>query len=54
MNGNANPRRGWRVFSAKWAAAKTTNPVEADVGKLHTEMGQLLMERGLLAKAFGR
>ena len=43
-----------RVFSAPSAAAETAKAVEADVEKLHAQIGKLLVERDFLAKASGR
>ena len=41
------------VFSDRSAAAETARAAsEADVEKLHAKIGQLLMERDFLAKAF--
>ena len=40
------------VFSGKAEAAEASR--EADVEKLHAKIGQLLVERDFLAKAFGR
>ena len=42
------------VFSVRSAATETAKAVEADVGKLHAKIGQLLVERDFLAKASGR
>jgi transposase len=39
------------VFEGKPEAGKTS---EADVEKLHAKIGQLVVERDFLAKAFGR
>jgi transposase len=39
------------VFEGKSEAGKTN---EADVGKLHAKIGQLVVERDFLATAFGR
>jgi transposase len=39
------------IFANKPEAAKTR---EADVEKLHAKIGQLVVERDFLAKAFGR
>jgi len=40
------------VFSGKAEAAEASR--EADVEKLHAKIGQLVVERDFLAKAFGR
>ena len=42
------------VFSARSAAQETAKSSEAEVEKLHAKIGQLLVERDFLAKAFGR
>jgi transposase len=42
------------VFSDRSAAAETAKSAEAEVEKLHAKIGQLLVERDFLAKAFGR
>jgi transposase len=43
------------VLSGKAAAAQeSAKAAEAEVGKLHAKIGQLLVERDLLAKASGR
>jgi transposase len=42
------------VFSAKSAASETAKAVETDVEKLHAKIGQLVVERDFLTKAFGR
>jgi transposase len=42
------------VFSGKSAAAETARSTGAEVEKLYTEIGQLLVERDFLAKASGR
>jgi transposase len=42
------------VFSDRSAVQETTKPSEAEVEKLHAKIGQLLVERDFLAKAFGR
>ena len=40
------------VFSGKAEAVEASR--EADVEKLHAKIGQLVVERDFLAKAFGR
>lgn len=40
------------TFSGKSEATKAAN--EADVAKLHAKIGQLVVERDFLSKAFGR
>jgi transposase len=42
------------VFSDRSAAQETAKSSEAEVEKLHAKIGQLLVERDFLAKAFGR
>ena len=42
------------VFSGKAAAQESAKVAEAEVEKLHAEIGQLLVERDFLAKASGR
>ena len=42
------------VFSDRSAAQETVKSSEAEVEKLHAKIGQLLVERDFLAKAFGR
>ena len=42
------------VFSDRLAAQETAKSSEAEVEKLHAKIGQLLVERDFLAKAFGR
>jgi transposase len=42
------------VFSDRSAAQETARLSEAEVEKLHAKIGQLLVERDFLAKAFGR
>ena len=42
------------VFSDRSAVQETTKSSEAEVEKLHAKIGQLLVERDFLAKAFGR
>jgi transposase len=42
------------VFSDRSVAQETTKSSEAEVEKLHAKIGQLLVERDFLAKAFGR
>ena len=42
------------VFSGKEAAQETAKSSEAEVEKLHAKIGQLVVERGFLAKASGR
>jgi transposase len=42
------------VFSDWSVAQETTKSSEAEVEKLHAKIGQLLVERDFLAKAFGR
>ena len=42
------------VFSGKAAAQEGAKAAEAEVEKLHAKIGQLLVERDFLAKAFGR
>ncbi len=42
------------VFSGKTAAQESARAGEAEVEKLHAKIGQLLVERDFLAKAFGR
>jgi len=42
------------VFSDRSAAQEMARSSEAEVEKLHAKIGQLLVERDFLAKAFGR
>jgi transposase len=42
------------VFSDRSAAHETAKSSEAEVEKLHAKIGQLLVERDFLARAFGR
>ncbi len=42
------------VFSGKEAAQGAAKSSEAEVEKLHAKIGQLVVERGFLAKASGR
>jgi transposase len=42
------------VFSDRSAAQETAKSSEAEVEKLHTKIGQLVVERDFLAKASGR
>ena len=42
------------VFSGKSEAQEAAKSSEAEVEKLHAKIGQLLVERDFLAKAFGR
>jgi transposase len=42
------------VFSDRSAAQEAAKTSEAEVEKLHAKIGQLLVERDFLAKAFGR
>ena len=42
------------VFSGKATAQENAKTSEAEVEKLHARIGQLLVERDLLAKASGR
>ena len=42
------------VFSDRSAAQETAKSSEAEVEKLHAKIGQLVVERDFLAKAFGR
>jgi transposase len=42
------------VFSDRSLAQETAKSSEAEVEKLHAKIGQLLVERDFLAKAFGR
>jgi transposase len=42
------------VFSGRSEAEQTAKSTEAEVEKLHAKIGQLLVERDFLAKAFGR
>ena len=42
------------MFSGKEAAQDTARLSEAEVEKLHAKIGQLVMERDFLVKAFGR
>ena len=42
------------VFSDRLVAQETAKSSEAEVEKLHAKIGQLLVERDFLAKAFGR
>ena len=42
------------VFSDRSAVQETAKSSEAEVEKLHAKIGQLLVERDFLAKAFGR
>ncbi|GHE79625.1 hypothetical protein GCM10019059_42650 [Camelimonas fluminis] len=45
--------RGWPgVFSGKTEAAESAR--EGEIDKLHATIGQLVVERDFLAKAFGR
>ena len=41
------------VFSGKSEAQETMKSTEAEVEKLHAKIGQLLVERDFLVKAFG-
>jgi len=42
------------VFSGKSEVLQTARSSEAEVEKLHAKIGQLVVERDFLAKAFGR
>ena len=42
------------VFSDRSSAQEATKSSEAEVDKLHAKIGQLVVERDFLAKAFGR
>jgi transposase len=42
------------VFSDHSASQETAKSSEAEVERLHAKIGQLLVERDFLAKAFGR
>ena len=42
------------VFSDRSSAQEATRSSEAEVEKLHAKIGQLVVERDFLAKAFGR
>jgi transposase len=42
------------VFADRSAARETTQVSEAEVEKLHAKIGQLVVERDFLVKAFGR
>ena len=42
------------VFADRSAAQEMTKSSEAEIDKLHAKIGQLLVERDFLAKAFGR
>ena len=42
------------VVSGKAAAQEGVKAAEADIGKLHAKIGQLVVERDFLAKASGR
>lgn len=42
------------VFSGNTAAQESARAGETEVEKLHVKIGQLLVERGFLAKASGR
>jgi transposase len=42
------------VFSDRSASQETAKSSEAEVDKLHAKIGQLVVERDFLAKAFGR
>ena len=42
------------VFSDRSTAQEATRSSEAEVEKLHAKIGQLVVERDFLAKAFGR
>ena len=42
------------VFSDKAAAQETARATEAELEKLHAKIGQLVVERDVLAKASGR
>ena len=42
------------VFSGKATAQESAKVAEAEVEKLHAKIGQLVVERDLLAKASGR
>lgn len=42
------------VFADRSAAVETAKSSEAEVGKLHAKIGQLVVERDFLAKASGR
>ena len=42
------------VFAGKTAAQDASKSAEAEVEKLHAKIGQLVVERDFLAKAFGR
>jgi len=42
------------VFSDRSAAQEAAKSSEAEVEKLHAKIGQLLVERDFLARAFGR
>ena len=44
----------WLFFAAVSAAQETAKSSEAEVEKLHAKIGQLLVERDFLAKAFDR
>ena len=42
------------VFSDRSSAQEATKSSEAEIEKLHAKIGQLVVERDFLAKAFGR
>ena len=42
------------VFADRSAAQETAKSSEAEIEKLHAKIGQLVVERDFLAKAFGR
>ena len=42
------------VFSDRSSAQEATKSSEAEIEKLHSKIGQLVVERDFLAKAFGR
>ena len=42
------------MFAGKSAAQESAKASEAEVEKLHAKIGQLLVERDILAKASGR
>ena len=42
------------VFSDRSSAQEATKSSEAELEKLHAKIGQLVVERDFLAKAFGR
>ena len=42
------------VFADRSVAQETAKPSEAEIERLHAKIGQLVVERDFLAKAFGR